>query len=397
MFKIFIYTALFFSLFTFSQNTIKGKVTANNEVLAYANIYIKELNKGVETNENGLYEFKDIPNGSYTITASYIGFKPEKKKITLENNSDLTINFTLQEDSNTLEDVVISGTLKPVSRMETPVTVEVYTTAFFKKNPTSNIFEALQNVNGVRPQLNCNICNTGDIHINGLEGPYTMVTIDGMPIVSALSTVYGLSGIPNSLIDRIEVVKGPASSLYGSEAVGGLINIITKKPLNAPLFSADIFSTSWLENNVDLGWKSSVGKKATTLVGINYYNYNQPIDNNNDNFTDVTLQERISIFNKWNFKRSNNKEFTIAGRLFYEDRWGGEMQWNKSYRGGSEVYGESIYTKRLELLSKYQLPTSEDMYLSFSVTAHDQNSVYGNTIYLANQKIAFGQYTWDKS
>src|SRR5574343_99444 len=239
--------------------------------------------------------------------------------------------------------------------------VEIYTPVFLKKNPTSNVFEALKNVNGVRKQLNCNICNTGDIHINGLEGPYTMVTIDGMPIVSALSTVYGLSGIPNSLIDRIEVVKGPASSLYGSEAVGGLINIITKKPLNAPLFSADIFSTSLLENNVDLGWKSAVGKKAMTLVGINYYNYSQPIDNNNDNFTDVTLQERISIFNKWNFERKNNKEFTVAGRLFYEDRWGGEMQWNKSYRGGSEVYGESIYTKRVELLSKYQLPTTEDM------------------------------------
>nr|WP_322551267.1 TonB-dependent receptor plug domain-containing protein [Flavobacterium sp. LB-N7T] len=209
-----------------------------------------------------------------------------------------------------------------------------------KKNPTSNIFEALQNVNGVRPQLNCSICNTGDIHINGLEGPYTMVTIDGMPIVSSLSTVYGLSGIPNSLIERVEVVKGPASSLYGSEAVGGLINIITKKPLSAPLFSADIFSTSWIETNVDLGFKSAIGKKATTLVGINYYNFNDKIDNNNDNFTDVTLQEGISLFNKWSFDRKDNKEFTLAGRFFYEDRWGGEMQWNKSYRGGSEVYGE---------------------------------------------------------
>ena len=223
-----------------------------------------------------------------------------------------------------------------------------------------------------------------------------MVTIDGMPIVSALSTVYGLSGIPNSLIDRIEVVKGPASSLYGSEAVGGLINIITKKPMNAPLFSADIFSTSWFENNIDLGFKSKIGEKISTLVGINYFKFNQLIDNNKDNFTDVTLQDRISIFNKWNFLRPNNKEFTIAGRLFYEDRWGGEMQWNKSYRGGSDVYGESIYTKRVELISKYQLPTTENMYLSFSVTAHDQNSVYGNTIYLANQKIGFGQYTWDK-
>lgn len=306
------------------------------------------------------------------------------------------VRDTIVNKSVELEDVVISGTLKPVKRLESPVPVEIYSPAFLKKNPTSNVFEALQSVNGVRPQLNCNICNTGDIHINGLEGPYTMVTIDGMPIVSALSTVYGLSGIPNSLIDRIEVVKGPASSLYGSEAVGGLINIITKKPMNAPLFSADIFSTSWFENNIDLGFKSKIGEKISTLVGINYFKFNQLIDNNKDNFTDVTLQDRISIFNKWNFLRPNNKEFTIAGRLFYEDRWGGEMQWNKSYRGGSDVYGESIYTKRVELISKYQLPTKENMYLSFSVTAHDQNSVYGNTIYLANQKIGFGQYTWDK-
>jgi len=301
-----------------------------------------------------------------------------------------------ERKSEALEEVVISGTLKPVSRLETPVPVEIYTTAFLKKNPTSNVFEALQNVNGVRPQLNCNICNTGDIHINGLEGPYTMVTIDGMPIVSALATVYGLSGIPNLLIDRIEIIKGPASSLYGSEAVGGLINIITKKTKNAPLFTADVFSTSWLENNVDLGFKTNIGQTAESLIGLNYYNYNSPIDNNGDNFTDVTLQERISVFNKWNFNRKSEKEFTLAGRFFYEDRWGGEMQWNKSYRGGNEVYGESIYTTRFEFLGKYQLPVKENMFVSFSATAHDQNSVYGTTLYLAQQKIGFGQYTWDK-
>lgn len=316
--------------------------------------------------------------------------------VVFSSNAQQKDSLEVPKSENYLDEIVISGTLKPVSRLATPVPVEVYSSAFLKKNPTSNIFEALQNVNGVRPQLNCNICNTGDIHINGLEGPYTMVTIDGMPIVSALSTVYGLSGIPNSLIDRIEIIKGPASSLYGSEAIGGLINIITKKTKNAPLFTADFFSTSWLENNIDLGFKANIGKTTESLVGINYYNYNYAIDNNHDNFTDVTLQDRISIFNKWNFIRKSQKEFTIAGRFFFEDRWGGEMQWNKNYRGGNQVYGESIYTTRFELLSKYQLPTKENMSLSFSLTSHDQNSVYGTTLYLAQQKIAFGQYLWDK-
>ena len=316
--------------------------------------------------------------------------------VVFSSNAQQKDSLEVPKSENYLDEIVISGTLKPVSRLATPVPVEVYSSAFLKKNPTSNIFEALQNVNGVRPQLNCNICNTGDIHINGLEGPYTMVTIDGMPIVSALSTVYGLSGIPNSLIDRIEIIKGPASSLYGSEAIGGLINIITKKTKNAPLFTADFFSTSWLENNIDLGFKANIGKTTESLIGINYYNYNYAIDNNHDNFTDVTLQDRISIFNKWNFIRKSQKEFTVAGRFFFEDRWGGEMQWNKNYRGGNQIYGESIYTTRFELLSKYQLPTKENMSLSFSLTSHDQNSVYGTTLYLAQQKIAFGQYLWDK-
>jgi len=277
------------------------------------------------------------------------------------------------------------------------VPVEVYKPAFFQKNPTPNVFEALQNVNGVRPQINCNVCNTGDIHINGLEGPYTLVLIDGMPIVSGLSTVYGLSGIPNSLLDRIEIVKGPTSSLYGSEAVGGLINIITKHPDNAPVFSADVYGTTWSEYNIDLGFKAIISEKVTFLTGANYYNYSHPIDNNNDNFTDVTLQDRISLFQKWNFSRKENRVFSVAGRFFYEDRWGGEMQWNPSFRGGNEVYGESIYTTRWELLGSYQLPFEEKMLFSFSYTDHDQNSVYGDIPYLAQQRIGFGQLTWDKT
>src|SRR5690606_7482093 len=122
-----------------------------------------------------------------------------------------------------------------------------------------------------------------------------------------------------------EVVKGPASTLYGSEAVGGLINIITKRSENAPLLAANVFGTSWREINADISAKVGVGKKAQSLWGINYFNYQNPIDHNQDNFTDVTLQHRISIFNKWNIDRKGDRLFSMAGRYVYEDRWGGEM------------------------------------------------------------------------
>jgi outer membrane receptor for ferrienterochelin and colicins len=254
----------------------------------------------------------------------------------------------------------------------------------------------LQNVNGVRPQLNCSVCNTGDIHINGLEGPYTMITIDGMPIVSSLASVYGLFGIPTQLIDRIEIVKGPASGLYGSEAIGGLINVITKSPDKAPLFAANFMTTSWREHMLDAGVKLNAGKRASSLLGINYFNYQHLLDKNNDQFTDVTLQHRISVFNKWSFKRGKNRVASLAGRYFYEDRWGGDMRWNKNFRGTDSIYGESIYTNRWELIGNYQLPVEERMFFSFSATSHDQNSYYGATPYFGKQKIGFAQLIWEK-
>ncbi len=382
-------------LVTSQEYNLSGVVLDDNTPVSFANVLISGTTKGTATDANGRFTINLSSPGKYTILVSAIGFYKSTKTIEIANTNINYITINLIEASEQLEEMVITGTLKAVSRSESPVPVEVYSPTFLKQNPTANIFEALQNVNGVRPQINCNVCNTGDIHINGLEGPYTLVLIDGMPIVSGLSTVYGLSGIPNSLIEQIEIVKGPASSLYGSEAVGGLINIITKKNSSAPLLAIDGFATSWGEYNLDLATKINFGSKTNVLLGINYFNFSNRIDNNNDNFTDLTLQVRISVFQKWNFQRTNDRELSLAGRFFYEDRWGGELQWTPAFRGGDSIYGESIYTRRFELLGKYQLPIKEKMMLSFSYTDHDQNSVYGNSTYLAKQRIGFSQLTWN--
>ncbi len=380
-----------------AQISILGKITSEGEPVEFASIYLKGTRLGTTSSINGAYQIDSVPEGTYTILVSALGYEITKKDITVSDKAHTTLYFELIKKESTLDEVVVSGTMKEVSKLSSPVPVEVFSPKFFKANPTPSIYEAMQNVNGVRPQVNCNVCNTGDIHINGLEGPYTMILIDGMPIVSGLSTVYGLNGIPQSLIERVEVVKGPASTLYGSEAVGGLINIITKQPNNAPLFSVDIFGTTWGELNTDLSSKFNIGKNTQSLLGINYFNYSNPIDNNEDNFTDVTLQDRISVFNKWNFNRESGKIFSLAGRYVYEDRWGGEMQWSPEFRGGDSVYGESIYTSRWELLGTYELPIREKVRFSFSANGHNQNSVYGNTVYLADQRIAFGQLIYDKS
>lgn len=389
--------ALASSLFAQSEGLF-GTISDEEGVpLAFANVSITSLNRGVLAEEDGTFFLTEVPPGSYVVRISALGFTTSERSVTIQKNEVVKINVRLQSNEATLEAVVVTGTMRPVSKTASSVPVEVYTANYFKANPTPSVFESLQTVNGVRPQLNCSVCNTGDIHINGLEGPYTMVLIDGMPIVSGLSTVYGLTGIPQSLIARTEVVKGPASTLYGSEAVGGLINVITRSAEDAPLFSADVMASGWGEVNTDLGMKASVGKNAHALIGINYFNYQQPKDNNGDGFTDLTLQDRISVFNKWSFDRDEGRIFTLAGRYLYEDRFGGQLNWNKGFRGGDEVYGESIYTNRWETFGTYQLPLRERVTFQFSANGHYQNSAYGETIYDATQYVGFGQLTWNKA
>ena len=370
------------------QHPIKGVVISNNSPLEGATITVEGTNIGTITDQYGNFNLNISKIKNTKIIISYLGYKPQKY-IIVSHTKDIGIIELHQE--NQLNEVVISGTLKPVSKLNSPVPVEVYTKDFFIANPSPSVFESIGIINGVRPQLNCNICNTGDIHINGQEGSYTMVLIDGLPIVSGLSTVYGLTGIPQSLIEQIEIVKGPASTLYGSEAIGGLINLITKVPENTSKFSFDTFGSGWGEFNTDLGYKYNLNNKSQGIVGINYFNYSNPIDNNDDGFTDLTLVDRISIFNKINIRN----KLSIATRFVYEDRWGGEMNWNKNYRGGDNIYGESIFTKRIELFGKYTF--NENLFFQFSFNNHNQNSIYGKTIFDANQSIGFGQLIWNKN
>ena len=375
-----------------AQNySVKGVLyDTNNQPVEGAEI-ILNYDKIFKSDPDGKFLIENIKISKVDLTIYLQGFAEQNFSLDFELKNEIDLGNIYFFQNKKLDEVVVSGTLKPVSKLNSQIPVEVYGKSFFKSNITPSVFESLQNINGVRPQLNCSVCNTGDIHINGQDGAYTMILIDGLPMVSGLSSVYGLSGIPQSLIEKIEVIKGPASAIYGSEAIGGLINIITKLPEYSDKLSLETYYTGWGEKNFDLGYKYKFLKKINSMIGINYFNYSNPIDKNEDGFTDLSIQDRISIFNKINLK----DKFSIASRFYYEDRWGGELDWDPTFRGSNLKYGESIYTTRFEVYGNLDL--NKNLKFQFSYNNHDQNSYYGLTFYDAKQADTFVQFLYNKS
>ena len=179
---------------------------------------------------------------------------------------------------------MVTGTMQPTFVSASPVKIDVVTAKHLNTyipGAATSVVEGMSLINGVQEVVACGVCFTNSISINGLPGPYTAVLMDGSPIYGNLASVYGLNGIPSMIIDRFEVIKGPSSTLYGSEAVAGVINIITKDPENQPVFSADVMGTSHSESFGNFSVAPSIGK-SNGFLGLNYAYINDFDDENND-------------------------------------------------------------------------------------------------------------------
>jgi len=398
--KYIILLIIFLSSFSsFSQEiVIRGLVRdVSNNPIPYANIYDINSSSGVSADYNGIFEIKVKAESKVVLKISAIGFE-DLIKTFYTKKLNYAVNIELNPSNLILQEQVVSGTLELIKKKESPIPVSVYSSKYLNTVPSPSLVEATNQIAGLRPQTNCSVCNTGDVHINGMEGSYSMVVIDGMPIMGGLSTVYGLQGIPTGLIQQLEVIKGPASTLYGSEAMAGLINVVTKSVDCIPNISYDFNISSWGEFQNSFNFKILDTKNIKGYSSIDVFNYNNPIDNNKDNFTDLTLKNRYSIFNKFQFLPTNNKiyPFNLSLRYMYENRWGGEMDWTNEFRGSNLKYGESILTNRLEFSTGYQLPIKEKINWQTSFSIHDQKSWYGTVNYDAKQIIGFNQLTWHK-
>lgn len=390
---------------TFSGH-IYGRITHKGSGVEFANVAIKGSNIGATSDAQGHYLIDKVPPGKQVVVVSVVGYMRKELDLHVNSSNPVILNFELERDLIQLEQVVVTGTMKEVSLKDSPVKMEVITGSFLQKTASANLMESIDLVNGLQSCSDCNVCGTTGIHINGMESSNTAILIDGMPIMGALASVYGLNGIPTEMIDRIEILKGPSSTLYGSEAVAGVINVITKSPQKAPMFSFNSFYTSDAENNVDFSFVPLKKGRIKTMVSGNYYRMQNFLDDNKDGFADMVLTApRFTLFNKWSVDRPENRIFTVSARYYYENRYGGtrdflgNYDWKKNspHRGNDSVYGESIFTNRFELIGSYQLPISaENIRLDFSWSHHDQDSWYATDHYAARQEILFGNLIWTK-
>lgn len=385
---------------------IYGRVTHKGRAVEFANIAVKGSTIGAISDINGNYLIDLVPPGKQIIVVSVVGYKTKETEILISSAQPVILNISLEENVINLNQVVVTGTMREVSIKDSPVKMEVISGTFLQKSASNNIVEAIELINGLDVCNDCSVCGTTGIHINGQESANTAILIDGMPIMGALASVYGLNGIPNEMIERIEILKGPNSTLYGSEAVAGVINIITKSPQNAPLFSFNSFVSSDAEKNVDFAFAPLTKGKVKTLLSGNYYAMENFLDKNDDGFADMVLtRPRISLFNKWTIDRPEKRVFNLAAKYYHENRFGGSRDflghytWRKDdeFRGNDSIYGESVFTNRFELVGSYQLPLSaENIRMDFSYSYHDQDSWYAEDKYAAQQEISYANLIWTK-
>ena len=395
------YILLFLPFFINAQIVkVQGSINSNDGPLEFATVSIVDSGYGVTSNENGYFEIQVDSSKDNYLLVSYLGYI--SKKISLKNiDKDLkNLVVVLEEDINGLNEIIVTGSLRDQFVTESPVKVNVITSKkinSFLPSAGSTVKEIIQLINGAQEVIACGVCYTNSISINGLEGPYTSILLDGIPMYGNLASVYGLSGIPSMIIDRIEIVKGPSSTLYGSEAVAGVINIITKNFEDHPYFSLDVQGTSHSESYINLAIVPKVGK-SKTYFGSTWDKKNYYKDYNDDGFGDDINFDRFSLFNKWDIFRKSKKKFIINTRYYFEDRRNGVEDFMlkdnyKKLRGSKTVYGESINTYRFELFGKYEFDFLDDFELNYSYSKHNQNSFYGSDFYKAKQEILFSQFT----
>ncbi|WP_299245576.1 TonB-dependent receptor [uncultured Aquimarina sp.] len=307
---------------------LEGYINTGDTSLPFANIEISNssFNTYVTANENGFFVIKKVPYGDFVITISSLGYQTLKENISITSDN-LTKKFTLIEDRLNLDQVVISATRNRVNRKNAPVVVNVLSPKLLEATQSISISEGLNYSPGVRVENNCQNCGFTQVRLNGLDGSYTQVLINSRAVFSALNSVYGLEQIPTNIVERIEVIRSGGSALYGSNAIAGTINIITKDPvLNTwevgtylGLIDGDAPDRSL---NFNASLVSDDLMSGITVFGLN--RDREEFDANDDGFTELTTLQNTTFGLKTFLKPNDRSKISLDLTTIKEYRRGGD-------------------------------------------------------------------------
>lgn len=201
------------------------------EHLPYVNVQVKGTNIGTVTDESGHYFLKDLPLGNQTIVFSYVGYETEELPVNIQENTTTELKAVIRDVSQQLNSVVVTANRYATKRQETSTIVNVLSPKMFETTAVTCAADVLSFQPGLRVENTCSNCGKTELRINGLQGPYTQILMDSRPVFSSMAAVYGLEQVPSAMIDRIEVVRGGGSAMYGANAIAGVVNVITKEPV----------------------------------------------------------------------------------------------------------------------------------------------------------------------
>ena len=321
----------------FSQNktdaNIIGHVVSKGEHLPFVSIAIKGTALGTATDQTGHYRLLHVPVGKITLVASFVGYRTQEIHLFAESNRTLEINFDLEPDALKLDEVIVTGKLESSSRSESSIIINTIDAQLFSNTQSLTLGEGLNYCSGLRLETNCSNCGFSQVRLNGMEGPYSEILINGKAIFSGLAAVYGLELIPASMIDKIEVVRGGGSVFNSGNAIAGSINLRLKEPLQNRWEAGSDFllNGTWLGNDVnpskDVGYNFSASVVSDDhQTGLSVFGFNrtrEALDVNGDRFTELTALKNTSLGSRIFHRFSEKTKLTLDYFHVSEFRRGG--------------------------------------------------------------------------
>nr|WP_321410206.1 TonB-dependent receptor [uncultured Carboxylicivirga sp.] len=310
---------------------LKGTITSDGEPLAFATVSISNTTLGAVSDLNGLFELNLVPQGEFIVKAQALGYKPVEKLIQFEAGKTNNITFNLEEDVLGIEQVVVTADRKETKRTDASMIVNTVTPKLLENTETISIGEGLNYVPGLRLENNCQNCGFTQVRMNGMDGAHSQVLINNRAIFSNLAGVYGLELMPSSMIDRIEVIRGGGSALYGSNAIAGTINLITKDPLSnsynigTQYSSVGVGSDGGAASDYSVNLNATIVSedKKTGLALFGFYRDKDPFDSNGDGYSEISQIDNLTFGARLNHRIDYRSKVTLDFMRMNEERRGG--------------------------------------------------------------------------